>query len=177
VRPLLVVLPLPRDEFPPRVPQIRKPTHIQALIPQPAVEAFYVPVLLRFSHLNVHQLDSLSMYHARKCRLINSGPLSQLIASGLSRPVTSESSPGPASLADSKTLIYFQRQTFPHASIFHRQHPDRSAAGHRHRARNPPPIPGLRCQRRTRRTFKHQPLRPSCATVSPASQYTRYTRL
>src|ERR1700690_4488854 len=59
VRPLLVVLLLPRRDLSPRVPQVFKPIHVQGLIPQLAVETFHVPVLLRLARLDVLQLDSL----------------------------------------------------------------------------------------------------------------------
>ena len=59
VRPLLVVFYPPRGDLLPRVPQVFKPIHVQAFIPQLAVETFHVPVLLRLSRLDVHQRDLL----------------------------------------------------------------------------------------------------------------------
>ena len=71
-----------------------------------------------------------SMHHARKCRLVNSGPLSQRIASGFSRSVRYHLQ-RPGHSRTRKAGVHFQCQTFPRAFIHYAQHADRSPARQR----------------------------------------------
>lgn len=54
-----VVAPAPALDEELRVAEREKPMLIQALVPQPAVEAFDVTVLNRFSRLNEEQFDAV----------------------------------------------------------------------------------------------------------------------
>ena len=54
MRALFVVLGPPRRDLPPRIEQILKPTHVQALFSQSPMKAFDVRVLRRLPWLDVH---------------------------------------------------------------------------------------------------------------------------
>jgi len=54
---LVIVLFAPGRDLPARIPEVRKPTHIQAFIAQPAVEAFHFGVLHRLAWFDVFQLN------------------------------------------------------------------------------------------------------------------------
>jgi hypothetical protein len=70
-----------------------------------------------------------STHHAKKCRLVSSGPLSRRIACGAPRLATISSSTR-VTLRLAKPGIHFQGQTLPRIRIHHAQHPDGSTARH-----------------------------------------------
>ena len=83
---LFVVIMAPDGDLPSGVKQVLKPTDSRALFAQPPVKAFDMRVLRGLTGLDMHQLDLLlKMHHARKCRLVSSGPLSQRIDLGPAR--------------------------------------------------------------------------------------------
>ena len=58
VRTQLVVMLAPGPDLATRVKQIAKPTHVQALLAQPSVEAFDIGVLDGLARPDVQQLDA-----------------------------------------------------------------------------------------------------------------------
>src|SRR5262249_10696497 len=59
VFPSFVVLLFPRGHDPSRLFEVEEPVLIEALVPEPAIEAFYKAVLHRFSRLNELELDAV----------------------------------------------------------------------------------------------------------------------
>src|SRR5438132_11684006 len=68
--------------------------------------------------------------HAKKCRLVSSGPLSQRIAKGCPRSATIASSTR-VTLRLAKLVSTSKAKTFPGVRVHHTQHPDRPPATHR----------------------------------------------
>ncbi len=85
VRTLLVIFHSPFRNLAPGIEQILNPTHVQTLFSQPPVKVLHARILGRHARLNLYHLDPRSTHHARKCRLLNSGPLSTRIAPGIPR--------------------------------------------------------------------------------------------
>jgi len=143
VRTLLVVFHPPRGDPPPRVPQIFKPTYVQALVPELAVETFHVPVLLRLPRLNVHQLDL--PLHAPGQKL-PAGELRPVVATNRPRlaPFRDDPFQHPRHAPAREAGVHFQRRTFPRVFIFYLLPSTPESPGHwlPHRAQNPTPIPG-----------------------------------
>lgn len=54
---LRIVFFAPGFNLPPRMREFHKPVRVEALVPQPAVEAFHMPVLHRPAGLDVNQFD------------------------------------------------------------------------------------------------------------------------
>jgi hypothetical protein len=57
MRALCVVIRTPFRDLSARVEQIPEPAHVQALIAEPAIEAFDVGILHGLAGLNVHRVD------------------------------------------------------------------------------------------------------------------------
>ena len=116
MRAFFVVLDSPRRDLPPRIEQVLKPAHRQALIAQSSVKTFHPRILRRFARLNVHQLD-LSLHAPRQkmpasqFRSVVATDRQRLSALGHDRIQHSRDSPA------GKTRIHFQRQTLPRVGI------------------------------------------------------------
>src|SRR3984957_4792757 len=157
VRALLVVLDLPRRDLTPRIKQILKPAHRQALIPQPSVKALNAPILRRLSRLYVQQLDL--PFHTPRQKM-PAGELRPVVAADRSRHPTlgddriQHTSDSPAG----KARIHFQSQALSRVRIHHAQHPDRPSALHRimHKIQRPLLV---------RRSPRHQRLSPPPAML------------
>ncbi len=100
VRTLLIMVFPPRRDFPPRVEQIVKPAHRQALFSQPSMEAFDVRAFcVGFPGRICTSSIFRSTHHARKCRLVSparcrSGSLKAVRAGPRSHPTPRHSPAG-----------------------------------------------------------------------------------
>jgi len=138
VRSLLVVVDPPRRDFPPHIEQILKPAHRQALFAQPTVELSMCAFCVGFPGWMCTNSIFRSTHHARKCRLVSSGLLSQRIACGSPRWATIAIQ-HPRHSPTGKAGVHFQGQTLPPGSIHHaQQHPVTNLHGYRrsHRRRD-----------------------------------------
>jgi hypothetical protein len=127
VRSFFVVLLSPRSDLPPRIEQILKPAHGQALFAQTSMKAFHACVLRRLARLNVHQLDL--PFHAPRQKM-PAGQFRSVVAADRLRLSTFGYNRLQHSGHSSarKTRVHFQRQTLPGVGIDYTQHPDRPSA-------------------------------------------------
>ncbi len=141
MRTLFVVLPPPRCDLPPRIEQVLKPAHLQALIPQPSVKTFHPRVLRRLARLNVQQLD-LPLHAPRQ--KMPARQLRPVVAANRLRhsALRHDLLPAPASLSGWQSSYPLPRPNTPACT-----HPPHSVPGSPvrtppHRAQNPAPTPG-----------------------------------
>lgn len=74
LRTLPVLFDSPGRDLPSRIEQVLKPTYVQTLFPQPAIENFLPGVLRRLAGRMSTRSICRSTHRVRKCRLVSSGP-------------------------------------------------------------------------------------------------------
>src|SRR5690242_5348558 len=149
----------PVPDLPASIPQVRKPTRIQAFVAQTPVETFHMPVLHGLPRLNVHCGD-----------LLLDAP-GQVMPTGEFGPIIGSQSCRPAvhchgvlqharHAAARKACVRLQRQTHARVGVDHAEHANPPAAGGHVAGKIQCPLLIGRRKRRTRTRAPAQPASP-----------------